>query len=127
MGPPQARDRNRRASTALVCAVVIGAALAGAAGPAAVQDPGAAGDDGAHPVVEYRNGRWFDGHAFVERTMYARQGMFVEAPPAPVDSVVDLGAAGWSRRSPTPTTTTWRPAPGSKTGCDATSRTASST
>lgn len=88
VGPPQAEDRTRRAKTALVCAV---AALAGAAGPAAAQDPDTAGHDGAHPVVEYRNGRWFDGHAFVERTMYARQGMFVEAPPAPVDSVVDLG------------------------------------
>jgi hypothetical protein len=45
---------------------------------------------GPDPVYEFRNGLWFDGRGFVERTMYAQDGVFVREPSAAVDSVVDL-------------------------------------
>lgn len=45
---------------------------------------------GPQPVYEFRNGLWFDGQEFVERTMYTRYGVFVDSPSAPVDSVIDL-------------------------------------
>lgn len=45
---------------------------------------------GRRPVYEFRNGRWFDGQEFVERTMYTQYGVFVDSPSAPVDSVIDL-------------------------------------
>lgn len=41
-------------------------------------------------VHEYRNGRWFDGRGFVERTMYVRDGTFVDEPSTGADSVIDL-------------------------------------
>lgn len=41
-------------------------------------------------VHAYRNGRWFDGRGFVERTMYVRDGTFVDEPASGADSVVDL-------------------------------------
>lgn len=41
-------------------------------------------------VHAYRNGRWFDGHGFVERTMYVRNGTFVDEPPSGADSTIDL-------------------------------------
>jgi hypothetical protein len=41
--------------------------------------------------VEFRDGRWFDGTRFVERTMYVADGVFHERAPLRVDSVVDLG------------------------------------
>lgn len=51
-------------------------------------------EEDAPPVYEFRNGHWFDGQAFVERTMYSRYGILLEAPPAPLDSVIDL-MGGW--------------------------------
>jgi hypothetical protein len=41
-------------------------------------------------VHEYRNGRWFDGSGFVERTMYVRDGWFVDEPSTGADSAIDL-------------------------------------
>jgi len=42
------------------------------------------------PVYELRNGRWFDGRAFVDRTIYTRRGRFLDRRPVHVDSVIDL-------------------------------------
>lgn len=41
-------------------------------------------------VHAYRNGRWFDGRGFVERTMYVRDGTFVDEPASGADSAIDL-------------------------------------
>ncbi|HJQ10333.1 MAG TPA: hypothetical protein VJ840_04810, partial [Gemmatimonadaceae bacterium] len=46
-----------------------------------------------HPAsrtIELRNGHWFDGEKFVDRTMYSVDGYFSADRPAHVDSVVDL-------------------------------------
>jgi hypothetical protein len=43
-------------------------------------------------VTEYRNGWWFDGTVFSERSMYVVGSVFRERRPSRVDSVVDLGA-----------------------------------
>lgn len=48
----------------------------------------------AEPVYEFRDGRWFDGTGFQERTFYTRYGVLQETRPARVDSVIDL-AGGW--------------------------------
>lgn len=48
----------------------------------------------AEPVYEFRDGRWFDGSGFQERTFYTRYGVLQETRPARVDSVIDL-AGGW--------------------------------
>jgi imidazolonepropionase-like amidohydrolase len=72
------------ALTALTCLAVSGTEAARAQGV----DP--VGHAGTPPVREYRNGRWFDGETFVEKTMYTQYGVFVDSAAAPVDSVVDL-------------------------------------
>lgn len=41
-------------------------------------------------VHAYRNGRWFDGRGFVERTMYVRDGTFVDEPASGADSAIDV-------------------------------------
>lgn len=41
-------------------------------------------------VIEYRGGRWFDGTAFVARSMYVVGPVFRERRPSRVDSVVNL-------------------------------------
>jgi hypothetical protein len=41
------------------------------------------------PVTELRGGRWFDGNAFVPRTMWIAGAHFLDAP-ARVDAVIDL-------------------------------------
>lgn len=41
-------------------------------------------------VHAYRNGRWFDGRGFVERTMYVSDGTFVAEPASGADSAIDL-------------------------------------
>src|SRR3982074_3233396 len=41
-------------------------------------------------VIELRNGHWFDGARFVDRTMYSVGGIFSAAPGKGVDSVIDL-------------------------------------
>lgn len=41
-------------------------------------------------VIELRNGQWFDGETFVDRTMYSVGGFFSGNRPARIDSVVDL-------------------------------------
>ena len=38
----------------------------------------------------FKNGQWFDGKKFMEKTMYVKDGYFTSAPPADIDSVVDL-------------------------------------
>lgn len=47
----------------------------------------------AHPAYEFRNGRWFDGDGFVERTFYTQYGTLSDQRPAEIDSVIDLGGA----------------------------------
>jgi hypothetical protein len=42
------------------------------------------------PAVEYRNGRWFDGARFVDRTMWVVGDRFAESAPAGTVTVVDL-------------------------------------
>lgn len=44
----------------------------------------------AQPVYEFRNGRWFDGTGFTERTFYTQYGTLSGMRPARVDSVIDL-------------------------------------
>ena len=41
------------------------------------------------PVVQYRNGLWFDGEVFVRGDRFVRDGLFVPATTA--TEVVDLG------------------------------------
>lgn len=72
------------ASGLLLLAVLLVAPIAGTA-----QD--AAGDlPGAHPAYEFRNGRWFDGGGFVEKTFYTQYGTLTATRPPEVDSVIDL-------------------------------------
>lgn len=42
-------------------------------------------------ALEFRNGRWFDGHGFVERTLFAVDGVFVRERPASIERSLDLG------------------------------------
>ena len=44
----------------------------------------------ASRVLELRNGHWFAGEKFVDRTMYSVGGFFSDNRPARIDSVVDL-------------------------------------
>ena len=44
----------------------------------------------ASRTIELRNGQWFDGTKFVDRTMYSVDGFFAENRPARVDTVIDL-------------------------------------
>ena len=44
----------------------------------------------ASRTIELRNGRWFDGEKFVDRTMYSVDGYFSANRPARVDTVIDL-------------------------------------
>ena len=41
-------------------------------------------------TFEIRNGKWFTGSGFTERTWYTRNGLFSSSRPARVDSVIDL-------------------------------------
>src|SRR5436190_16733694 len=43
------------------------------------------------PVLELRNGHWFDGQRFEERTLYSVDGRFVAERPAKVERTLDLG------------------------------------
>lgn len=43
------------------------------------------------PVLELRNGHWFDGRRFEERTVYSADGRFVAERPANVERTLDLG------------------------------------
>ncbi len=45
----------------------------------------------APPSYAFINGRWFDGRAFVERTVFSAQGELSANSPGRVDSTVDLG------------------------------------
>lgn len=45
------------------------------------------------PTLAFVRGRWFTGDAFAERTVYAVGGVFADAAPARVDSMVDLAGA----------------------------------
>jgi imidazolonepropionase-like amidohydrolase len=42
------------------------------------------------PALEFRNGRWFDGERFVERTLYAAGGIFTDERPTVVERTLDL-------------------------------------
>lgn len=64
------------------------AALCSCAPAGAPRNPTPAGETGQ--VIRLANGRWFNGTAFVDRTMYSVGGVFTESAPGPVDSVVDL-------------------------------------
>ncbi|MEO6541698.1 MAG: amidohydrolase family protein [Ferruginibacter sp.] len=39
---------------------------------------------------EFKNGQWFNGAAFVQKTMYVKDGYFTDARPQAIDSVIDL-------------------------------------
>ena len=71
-----------RASALLLCVAVSSCAPARTSPPV----PGVAADR----VIELRNGQWFDGEKFVDRTMYSVGGIFSVNPPTHIDSVVDL-------------------------------------
>jgi imidazolonepropionase-like amidohydrolase len=47
-------------------------------------------DAPAARTLELRNGRWFDGRGFEERTLYAVEGRFARERPAVVDRTLDL-------------------------------------
>ena len=42
------------------------------------------------PVIEFRNGQWFDGQGFVSKTLYSVNGVLRANQKGQVDSVVDL-------------------------------------
>ncbi len=42
------------------------------------------------PAMAFRNGHWFNGETFIDRTMYSVNGMFTVRKPSRVDSVMDL-------------------------------------
>ena len=58
----------------------------------ALQDGGAPAQ--ADRTLELRNGRWFDGRGFEERTVFVVAGRFAAEPPGSADEVLDL-AGGW--------------------------------
>ena len=64
-------------------ALVIASSLACTKSPSVVPLP-------TERVIEYRGGRWFDGTAFAERSMYVLGSVFRERRPSRVDSVVNL-------------------------------------
>ncbi|MEA2765670.1 MAG: hypothetical protein QOK07_2074 [Gemmatimonadaceae bacterium] len=41
-------------------------------------------------TYEIRNGKWFTGSGFVDRTWYTRDGVFASSRPSRIDSVIDL-------------------------------------
>lgn len=47
----------------------------------------------AGPTTAFVNGRWFDGGAFADRTMYSVNGYFESNRPAHLDTTIDLGGA----------------------------------
>jgi hypothetical protein len=53
-----------------------------------------AGPQPARAGIELRNGRWYDGGAFREKTMYVVGRNLTSARPARVEKIVDL-AGGW--------------------------------
>lgn len=67
----------------------LGALLLSLAWPQVAGEPSSA----AH-ALELRNGRWFDGRRFEERTLYAVDGRFTDERPAAGARVLDL-AGGW--------------------------------
>ncbi|MBI3790741.1 MAG: hypothetical protein HY275_07660 [Gemmatimonadetes bacterium] len=42
------------------------------------------------PTYEWRGGQWFDGTAFVSRTVWSAGGVLLDRAPSRVDSVIDL-------------------------------------
>jgi hypothetical protein len=48
----------------------------------------------AESGLELRNGRWFDGSAFRQRTMYVAGSSLAEAAPRRITKSIDLGG-GW--------------------------------
>ena len=73
----------------LAVAVLGVAALAGCAGPHPRAAAHLASPAKAH-VLQFRNGRWFDGFRFSERAMFSVDGRLSTSRPAEVESVVDL-------------------------------------
>ena len=45
------------------------------------------------PTLEWRNGRWFDGQRFTERTVWSERGHLTDRRPSAVESVIDLAGA----------------------------------
>lgn len=70
-------------------AVGVGLWASGCAGPAS--SVAVARADGAPPVHEWRDGRWYDGARFTQETRWSVQGVMTTRRPATVDSVIDLG------------------------------------
>src|SRR5262245_55551821 len=50
----------------------------------------ATSESSAPRTLEFRNGFWFDGRGFEERTLYAVDGRFVRERPAAIDRTLDL-------------------------------------
>lgn len=44
----------------------------------------------AQTSFEYRNGRWFDGEAFIAKTLYSTNGFLTEVRPEALDSTFDF-------------------------------------
>jgi imidazolonepropionase-like amidohydrolase len=57
---------------------------------ATLAPPSALPPDDAPPTIAFTGGEWFDGTAFVERTLYAVEGRFTDARPASVDTTIAL-------------------------------------
>lgn len=79
-----------RPKTSFVIAAVLGCAALFAATPQQATSMAASRQPTAD-ALELRNGRWFDGARFDERTIYIVNGRFELARPTRVDRVVDLG------------------------------------
>jgi imidazolonepropionase-like amidohydrolase len=91
---PRGRPFFGEPEASLVIAVVLGYASVFAAAPQhAPSAPALVRPVGQQPVaeaLELRNGRWFDGTRFEERTVYIVNGRFELARPISIDRVVDL-------------------------------------
>lgn len=70
---------------AFACLLVISCA----APHTSARDPGAS----QATVYSYHGGRWFNGSGFEPRTMYVSDGLFIDLPATPPDSVIDLAGS----------------------------------
>lgn len=56
-----------------------------------IQEPVLTARVSPSPTFAFVNGRWFEGARFVDRTLYAINGVFTDRPSATIDTTVDLG------------------------------------
>lgn len=72
----------------IVCLAGIGPGLASAQRSA--EAPASAAPAAPTPTFAFVNGQVFNGERFVDRTLYVANGRFVDAPPARIDSTIDV-------------------------------------